>query len=117
MNMQYGLEKSEKWFIELWNYTLQPYLNNMIKMRLVNENPAVNMSQQDPYEWILKNYAWPRNTAYTLNQRLFKLNYYNNYLANRECPSSSSHSSSDESVELRKKVESNDSNQHLVIKK
>jgi hypothetical protein len=115
MNMQYGVEKSEKWFVELWNYTLQPYLNNMIKMRLVNENPMVNMSQQDPYEWILKNYVWPRNATFNLNQRLFKLNYYNNYLANREC-SSSSNSSSDESVNLRKKVstESNDSNQQLV---
>jgi len=118
MNMQHGVEKSEQWFIELWNYTLQPYLNNMIKMRLANEtHSTINMSSQDPYEWILKNYVWPRNATNNLNQRLFKLNYYNNYLANREC-SSSSNSSSDESVNLRKKAstESNDSNQHLVKK-
>ena len=39
MNLPFGVDVSEKWFINLWNYTLIPYLNNIVKMKeKVREN-------------------------------------------------------------------------------
>ncbi len=35
MNLAFGVEPSERWFIQLWNYTVLPYLNDMVKMKLI----------------------------------------------------------------------------------
>jgi hypothetical protein len=35
MNLPFGVEVSEKWFIELWNYSIIPHLNDVVKMKLI----------------------------------------------------------------------------------
>lgn len=32
--MPVDVEKSELWFLQLWNYTLIPYLNDLLKDKL-----------------------------------------------------------------------------------
>jgi len=33
--MPFGVETSEKWFVQLWNYTIIPHLNDVIKAKLI----------------------------------------------------------------------------------
>lgn len=107
MSMPMGTESSEKWFIELWNYTLLPYLNDILKMKLiVNGNSDSNTAmmsapKNDPVEWLLSNYPWPRtnHSTISISQRLLRLKLYHNFFSSPPVQSSSSarSSSTDES--------------------
>lgn len=96
MNVPFGIETSEKWFIELWNYTILPYLNDIVKMKLILSESSQSLKLSDPVEWLVSNYPWPKNTGANcgvpISQRLFRLKLYDNYLTN-----SARSSSSDES--------------------
>ena len=35
LNLKFGIEVSEKWFIEMWNYTIIPFLNDIVKMKYI----------------------------------------------------------------------------------
>ena len=38
MGLPFNVEQSEKWFIELWNYSIIPQINDVIKMKLIVSN-------------------------------------------------------------------------------
>ena len=38
MSVPFGVEASEKWFIQLWNYSILPYLNDVVKMKIIVRN-------------------------------------------------------------------------------
>jgi hypothetical protein len=99
MSLSFGVEASEKWFIQLWNYTILPYLNDMVKMKLiVNNFSSVNVKQVDPVDWILGNYPWPKSGSSSQvppSQRLLRLKIYENYLFKSTRSSASSDPESD----------------------
>jgi hypothetical protein len=35
MEIPFDVEKSETWFIELWNYTVIPYFGDLLKQKLM----------------------------------------------------------------------------------
>lgn len=35
MSLPFGIEISENWFIEMWNYSVIPLLNDIVKMKLI----------------------------------------------------------------------------------
>lgn len=116
MNMPFGVETSEKWFIELWNYTILPYLNDILKMKLIlSESSNSSIKQHDPIDWLINNYPWPKNPANTVQvgQRLLKLKLYDNFLAN-SARSSSSDESEPQNTVVEANMANNNSHQHLV---
>lgn len=136
MSMPLSVESSEKWFIELWNYTILPYLNDILKMKLIL-NGSVNSSgngggstgescspsgssvtrqQHDPVEWIISNYPWPRSSAtgaIPISQRLLRLKLYDNFLAAYSARSSSSDESEPQANTVMEQI-NNEPHQHLV---
>jgi hypothetical protein len=110
MSMPMGTESSEKWFIELWNYTLLPYLNDILKMKLIvngssdlggSNTAMMSAPKNDPVEWLVNNYPWPRtnHSTISISQRLLRLKLYDNFVSSPPVQSSSSarSSSTDES--------------------
>jgi hypothetical protein len=130
MNAPFGIESSEKWFIELWNYTILPYLNDIVKMKLIlSENGnSLSVKQTDPVEWLVNNYPWPKSATATasncvpsIGQRLFRLKLYDNYLTNSARSSSSDESDLHQQQQQQHTVVENNgvhtSHHHLVRKR
>jgi len=51
------------WFINLWNYSLFPYIQNAVKDQAhhsPNDSTKESCNIPDPTEWILKTWPWPQ---------------------------------------------------------
>ena len=125
MNLPFGIDGSEKWFIELWNYTLVPLLNDLIKMKIMTRNKNNFLKHQNDEslklldtsyvsDWVVNNYVWHKNvnktnnSICTVNQRLFRLKSFNEIISGNIRISSSS-----DDLEIQA-TENNCSNKHLV---
>lgn len=90
MNLPFGTETSEKWFIEQWNYSIIPYLNDLFKFKIENNAPK----QADPVEWIIKNYVWSKNSnSISISQRLQRIKIDEKYVTKGYRASASSNDS------------------------
>lgn len=114
MSLPFGIESSEKWFIELWNYTILPCLNDIVKMKIIiNDSSNLNLKQNDPVDWIIKNYPWPKSQNFVpLNLRFLRLKLYECFLSKSVRSSSSSDDSDLNNVQIENTE--NSPNQHLV---
>ena len=125
LNLPFGIDGSEKWFIELWNYTLVPFLNDLIKMKIMTRNKNNFLKHQNDEslklldtsyvsDWVVNNYVWHKNvnktnnSICTVNQRLFRLKSFNEIISGSIRISSSS-----DDLEIQA-TENNCSNKHLV---
>lgn len=64
------LEKSQIWFSDLWNYSLVPYVIEMIRegIRLYGKRAA----WKDPTSFVIQSYPW-FNTAHTSLESFIKI--------------------------------------------
>lgn len=107
MGLPFGVELSEKWFIELWNYSIIPHLNEMVKMKQIDKH-LFSIKQTDPTEWVLGNYAWPKNdNNVNIHQRLLRVKLHCSMTTNRI-------SSSSDDSEFHTNSSSDNKNQNLV---
>lgn len=110
MNIPFGIEGSEKWFIEQWNYSIIPYLNDLFKYKIEGDVPR----QSDPVEWIIKNYVWPKSSnSISISQRLQKIKIDEKYMT-KEIRASAI--SNDSDLSCTDFPSHSDSGTHLVLK-
>lgn len=109
MNIPFGIEVSEKWFIENWNYSIIPYLNDLLKYKKESDVPR----QSDPVEWIIKNYVWSKNSnSISINQRLQRIKIDEKYMTRGIRASAISNDSDLSSTDF---PSHSDSGAHLVL--
>lgn len=74
----------------------------------------MNLKQFDPTDWILNNYAWPKNEgSMNIQQRLLRVRFFNNN-PNSLTTFNRISSSSDDSSEFNTNSTSDNKNQNLV---
>lgn len=109
MTLPFGVEISEKWFIEQWNYSIIPYLNDLLKYKLESNAPK----QNDPVDWIIKNYVWSKNST-NIGHRLQRIKIDEKYMTKGIRASASSNDSDLSCTDFRSHSETGT---HLVILK
>ena len=75
MDVPFDIEKSEIWFIQLWNYTVIPYLSDLLKEKFFEEASNHSDLFEEPTETVLNKYPWTmtKNSKISISERLHKL--------------------------------------------